>query len=100
MELQRGGSVAEKNQTFREMLLSGRASTERERKVLEYICYRVGDGAHFRDVIQEEYVRRNASADETQNMLGNPRLVETAHEKMREDFSSGHLDPKPLPSRR
>jgi hypothetical protein len=92
--------VAKTNQTFREMLLSGQASTEREKKVLEYVCYRVGNGAHFRDVIQEEYVRRNASADETRNMLGNPRLVETAHEKMCEDFYSGNLDPKPLPSRR
>ena len=92
--------MAKKNQTFREMLLSVRASTEREEKVLEYVCYRVGNGAHFRDVIQEEYVRRNASADETQNILGNPRLVETAHEKMCEDFSSGHLDLRLLPSRR
>ncbi len=92
--------MATKKQSFRELLLSGRSSTEREKKVLEYICYRVGNGAHFRDVIQEEYVRRNASADETQNMLGNPRLVETARHKMCKDFSSGHLDPKPLHSRR
>lgn len=92
--------MAKKKQAFREMLLSGQASTEREKKILEYVCYRVGNGAHFRDVIHEEYVRRNPSADETQNMLGNPRLVETAHEKMCEDFSSGQLDPKPLLSRR
>ena len=92
--------MGKKNQTFREILLSGRSGTEREKKVLEYVCYRVGNGAHFRDVVQEEYVRRNASADETQNILGNPRLVETAHEKMCEDFSSGHLAPRALPSRR
>jgi hypothetical protein len=74
------------------------AGTERERKVLEYICHRVGDGAHLRDVVQEEYVRRNASSEEVWGVLDNPRLVETAHEKMREDFSSGRLAPKSPPS--
>lgn len=83
-----------KKQSFRELLLSGRAGTERERKVLEYICYRVGNGAHFRDVVQEEYVRRNTSPEEALNILGNPRVVEAAHEKMRDDFSSGYLNPR------
>ena len=87
--------MAEAKQSFWEILLSGRASTEREQKVLEYVCHRVGYGAHLRDVMQEEYVRRNASPNEIQDILDNPKLVETAHEKMREDFSSGHLDPKP-----
>jgi hypothetical protein len=86
--------VTREKQSFWEMLLSGRVSTERERKVLEYICHRVGTGAHLRDVMQEEYVRRHASPNEIQGILDNPRLVETAHEKMREDFFSGHLDPK------
>ena len=86
--------MAKKKQSFRELLLSGQASTEREKKVLEYICHRVGNGAHFREVIQEEYVRRSASPQEVQDLLDNPRLIETAREKMRTDFSSGHLDPK------
>ncbi len=84
-----------KKQSLQELLLRGRASTDRENQVIEYICHRVGNGAHFRDVIQEEYVRRTASPDEVQNILDNPRLVKTAHEKMRDDFSSGHLAPKP-----
>ena len=90
--------MAEAKQSFWEILLSGRASTEREQKVLEYVCHRVGYGAHLRDVMQEEYVRRNASPNEIQDILDNPKLIETAHEKMRDDFSSGHLDPK-RPSR-
>jgi len=48
--------------------------------------------------MKEGYVRRNASADEIQNVLEDPRLIQTAHEKMRDDFSSGNLDPKPSPS--
>jgi len=90
----KGGSLAKKKQSVRELFLSGRASTEREKKVLEYVCHRVGNGAHFREVVQEEYVRRNASPEEVQDLLDNPRLIENAHEKMRADFSSGHLDPK------
>jgi len=72
--------------------------TERERKVFEYVCHRVGGGAHVRSVMQEEYVRRNASPKEIEGILDNPRLIETAHEKMRDDFSSGRLDPRPFPS--
>jgi len=93
-----GGGVAEVKRSFWEILISGRAHTEREQKVIEYVCHRVGDGAHLRDVMQEEYVLRNASPNEIQDILANPRLVETAHKKMRDDFSSGHLDPKPPPS--
>lgn len=90
--------MAANKHPFRELLLRGRANTEREEKVLEYICHRVGNGAHFRDVIEEEYVRRNASPAWIQYTLDDPRLVATAHEKMREDFSSGRLAPKLSPS--
>ena len=72
--------------------------SEREKKVIEYICHRIADGAPLGDVVQEEYVRRNASPQEVQEILENPRLVEVAHEEMRKDFSSGVLDPKPPPS--
>ena len=78
--------MAEEKQSFWQMLLSGRVSTERERKVLEYICHRVGNGAHLRDVMQEEYVRRHASPDEIEDILDNPRLVEGARKKMEKDF--------------
>lgn len=85
--------MGQEQQSFWERLFFGRTSSERERKVLEYICHRVGDGAHLRDAMQEEYVRRNVSPDEVEKILENPRLVETAYEKMREDFSSGGLNP-------
>ena len=87
--------MAAEKRSFWEVLLLGQDNNERERKVLEYVCHRVGAGAHLRDVMQEEYVRRNASPEEAQEILDDPRLVQTAHKKMREDFSSGYLDPKP-----
>lgn len=89
----------EKRHSFVHRIFFGNgAGTERERKAFEYVCHRVGDGAHLRDVMQEEYVRRNASPDEIEGILENPRLIETAHEKMRDDFSSNRLDPRPFPS--
>jgi hypothetical protein len=66
---------------------------EREKKVIGYICHRIADGAHLRDIVQEEYVRRNASPVEVQGILENPRLIEVAHQAMREDFSSEALKP-------
>ena len=95
----KGGTLNEERHSFLHSIFFGNGTgTERERKAFEYVCHRVGDGAHLRDVVQEEYVRRNATAYEVQDLLENPRLVETAHEKMRDDFSSGRLDPRPSPA--
>jgi len=90
--------VNEEKRSFWDKLFSRPHHYEREQKVLEYICHRIGDGAHLKDIIQEEYVRRNASPAEIEQILDNPRLVEAAHEEMRKDFSSGNLEPKPPPS--
>ena len=67
---------------------------DRERMVLEYIIHRVGDGAHLRDVMQEEYVRRHLYQDEVEDILQNPKLVESARKKMEEYFSSAQLGPR------
>jgi hypothetical protein len=90
--------MTEEKRSVWKVLVGDRSGTERERKVLEYICHRVGEGAHLRNVTQEEYVRRNATPDEVQQIIENPRLIETAHEKMRDAFSSGYLDPKSRPN--
>ena len=84
----------EEKQSFWERLFSIDYHSEREERVIEYVVHRIGDGAHLRDVLGEEYVRRNASPAEIDQILDNPRLIQTAHEKMREEFSSGRLDPK------
>jgi hypothetical protein len=90
--------VNEERHSFLHTILFGNGGgTERERKVFEYVCHHVGNGAHLRDVMQGEYVRRNASPNEIEGILENPRLVETAHEKMLDDFSSGRLGPRPFP---
>ena len=86
--------MSEEKRSFWDRLFSIEYHSEREERVIEYIAHRIGDGAHLRDILGEEYVRRNASPEEIEQILENPRLVETAHQKMREDFSSGSLDPK------
>jgi hypothetical protein len=91
--------MSEEKQSFWERALFGnRGGSERERKVREYVIHRVSEGAHLRDVLQEEYVRRNASSDEIEHILENPELIEAAHEQMNDEFSSGKLDPKAPPS--
>ena len=84
--------MAERRRSFWERLFGPRRSGRQE-KVLEYVIHRIVDGAHLREVLQEEYVRRNASRAEIDDILQNPRLVEAAGEQLREYFSSGELDP-------
>ncbi|CAN5310983.1 hypothetical protein BH24ACT19_BH24ACT19_13340 [soil metagenome] len=90
--------MTEERQSFWHRIFFGTGTgTERERKVREYIIHRIGEGAHLRDVLGEEYVRRNASPAEAEQILDNPALVEAAYEQMRNDFTSGDLDPKRSP---
>ena len=79
--------------SFWDRLLSTHHPSEREERVAEYIIHRLGDGAHLGDVVQEEYVRRNASPLEIEEICSDPRLVEAAREYLKQDFSSEELDP-------
>ena len=42
------------------------------------------------DVVKEEYVRRNASPLEIEEISADPRLVEAARQHLRQDFGSGN----------
>ena len=70
-----------------------RNSSAREERVLQYIIHRIGEGAKLQDVVQEDYVRRNATSEEVKEICSNPRLVASARERLGRDFSSGDLDP-------
>lgn len=74
-------------------LFSTRQLSQREQRVAEYIIHRLGDGAHLGDVVQDEYVRRNVSPAEIEEICADPRLIEAAHEYLKQDFDSGELDP-------
>jgi hypothetical protein len=78
-------------------MLLGDHRSEREQRVLGYVVHRIGDGAHPADVVREEYVRRNASSAEVEDIRAKPRLVGAARGEMNEDFASGELDPQRRP---
>jgi hypothetical protein len=78
-------------------MLLGDHRSEREQRVLGYVVHRIGDGAHPAGVVREEYVRRNASSAEVEDIRAKPRLVGAARGEMNEDFASGELDPQRRP---
>lgn len=77
----------------------GQQPSEREERVLEYIVHRTNEGVNLRDVVDEEYVRRNATKSQVEDILRDPRLVQSARERMKEAFESGELDPNRRPDR-
>lgn len=87
----------QERQSFWDRLFNTSIPTHREDRVVGYIINRIGEGAHLRDVTQEEYVRRNASPSEVEEILHNPKLLESAHQHLQQDFESGELDPHRRP---
>ena len=79
--------------SFWDRLFGRKQPSAREERVVEYIIHRLGEGAHLGDVVKEEYVRRNASPLEIEEISADPRLVEAARQHLRQDFDSGELDP-------
>jgi hypothetical protein len=79
--------------SFWDRLFGRKQPSAREERVVEYIIHRLGEGAHLGDVVKEEYVRRNASPLEIEEISADPRLVEAARQHLRQDFGSGELDP-------
>ena len=83
--------------SFWNRLFSADRPSQREERVLEYIMHRIGEGAHLADVVNEEYVRRNASPQEIEEICARPELVQAARENLQQDFGSGELDPTRRP---
>jgi hypothetical protein len=83
----------ERKRSFWDRLLGRSEHSPREERIIEYISHRLGEGASLQEVIQEEYVRRNASPSEIEEICSSPELVQAAREHMEQDFSSGEIDP-------
>jgi hypothetical protein len=79
--------------SFWDRLFNTNQRSVREERVLEYIMHRVGEGAHLGDVVNEEYVKRNATSEEVEEICARPELVQAAREHLQQDFGSGDLDP-------
>jgi len=88
----------ESNQrSFWDRLFSLDYHSAREEKVVEYIIHRLGEGVSLQEILEEEYVRRNASPVEVEEICSKPELVHAAREHMEQDFSSGEIDPTRRP---
>ncbi|MGI9048405.1 MAG: hypothetical protein ACR2GU_03340 [Rubrobacteraceae bacterium] len=89
--------MAEKKKSRWEKVCGAPHYSGRQEKVMEYIIHRHASGASLSDIVQEEYVRRNATPAEVEEICRHPKLVQSAREQMGKSFSSGELDPKQRP---
>jgi hypothetical protein len=87
-------SEESKQQSFWDRLFGLEYHSVREERVVEYIIHRLGEGASLQEILREEYVRRNASPVEVDEICSRPELVQAARERMEKDFSSGEIDPR------
>lgn len=83
-----------------ERLLVGSSHDEREEKILQYIVHRLKSDARLKDVVQEEYVRRNVSQEELDEVIGNPELVRAARQHMESTLEDHRAGGHPLSSDR
>jgi hypothetical protein len=67
--------------------------SQRQEKVLHYIIGRINEGAPLQEVLQEQYVRRNCSQAEIEQIIRSPELIGAAREQLGESFSSEEFKP-------
>jgi hypothetical protein len=79
--------------SLRKLFLGSHVRAEREEKVLRYIIHRVNESAPLHDVVQEDYVRRNCTQAEIDELVNAPELVHACRENLWQTFKSGGLDP-------
>ena len=89
--------ATEGRRSFLELLFGEVQDSQRKGKVLRYIVHRLGEDARLQDVVEEEYVRRNATRDEVDQIVMNPELIHSSREHLERAFASGELDPKAPP---
>jgi gamma-glutamyltranspeptidase len=77
----------ERWRSFWARLFGSSRGSVRQRKVLEYIVHRTDEGARLEEIVQEEYVRRQAAPAEVERILSHPELVEAAREGIRKSPS-------------
>ncbi len=66
---------------------------QRQQRVLRYIIERMGKDAPLQEVLKEEYVQRNCSRSELEQILRSPEFIGAAREQLGESFSSDEFKP-------
>ena len=77
--------------SFWQRLFGGTGSSSlspRQQKVSDYIIGRMENDVPFRQVLREDYVRRNSSQAEIEKIVSSPEFIETARERLGEAFRS------------
>ena len=65
----------------------------RQEKVLQYIIQRINQDVPLQEVLREEYVRRNSTRADLEQILSSPELIEAARERLGESFRSEEFKP-------
>ena len=60
----------------------------RQQKVSDFIIARMENDVPFRQVLEEDYVRRNSSQAELERIVSSPEFIEAARERLGETFGS------------
>lgn len=89
--------MSEENESGLRELMFGNDDSEIHDKVLSYMSHRINEGAHLRDVLEEEYVVRNTTLTERRRILTDPRLAQEYREGLEQYFESDELKPEAPP---
>ena len=90
-------SEESKQKSFWDRLFNIEYHSAQEERVMEYITHRLQDGVSLQEILKEEYVKRNASPVEVEEICSRPELVQAAREHMEQDLHSEELDPRRRP---
>jgi hypothetical protein len=77
--------------SFWQRLFGGTGSSPlspRRQRVSDYIIARMEKDVSFRQVLREDYVRRNSSQAEIEKIVSSPEFIERARERLGETFRS------------
>jgi hypothetical protein len=66
----------------------GSSLSLRQQKVSDYILARMEKDVPLRQVLREDYVRRNCSQAEVERIVSAPEFIESARERLGESFRS------------
>ena len=87
--------MSERRSLWQRLFGSGGSTSlsQRQQKVLQYIVGRMNEGAPLPEVLEEEYVRRNCSRSEIEQIVSSPELIGAAREQLGESFRSDEFKP-------
>lgn len=81
------------------MFGDGSRRSVRMEKVISYVAHRLDDGARLDEAIKDEYVRRQTSSNELQQILDDRRIIEAARRRMHRELGSEEMAPGVRPRR-